>query len=132
MGEVDFGGEVVRTILITELWHLVIVECDMTWCIVTVHGVVVKRVQVFKQIAAAVTFRVPSGEDYVVFVDRERLLYFAEALHPESCQIIGKVTGEVVALEYIRERFLIVAVDRAGVLTLCTFPEFGRWIVNAR
>jgi hypothetical protein len=125
LGQIDFHGDVVNTILITQSWHLVVIECDKTWHFATIRGDIVKRSPLYKQIATATTFRGPSGHDYVAFVDRERFLHVTDALHSGSLQTVGKIKGDGVAIDYIRTHQLVVAIDTAGVVTTFRFPGGG-------
>jgi hypothetical protein len=122
LGEMDLRGKIVKTILVTKLWHLIIVECDQTWQIATMCGKVIQQTQIFKQIAVAVTFAGPREEDYVAFVDRERVLHIVEVFHPENLQALGKIKGDALAINYVRPHQLVTAIDSAGVVTAFRFP----------
>jgi hypothetical protein len=121
-GEIDFKGETVKTILVTKSWHLIIIECDMTWYIATLRGKIIKEEQVFKQIAVAVTFPGLYGEDYVAFVDKEKILRIVNPLHLEDLQTLGKIKGEAVVIDYVQKYQLVVVIDNVGVLTTFRFP----------
>jgi hypothetical protein len=76
--------------------------------------------------------RIASGDDYVAFLDQDKVLHIADVLRVESLQTLGKIKGDVVAMEYVKEKCLLAVLDSSGVVTSCRFPEFGPWIVNDR
>jgi hypothetical protein len=124
-GELNFAGQSVRAILITEVWHLIVLEVGLDLHIATMHGKVLKTVQLFKPIEKAITFRIANGNDFVAFVDGDHKFQLFEVLYPEKIQVIGKARGDAVALAYLRGHQMIVLVEKNGLISRVPFPVLG-------
>jgi hypothetical protein len=124
-GEMGFDGQHIGTILITEVWHLIVLEVGLDLHIATIYGKVLKTVQLFKPIERAITFRICNGNDFVAFVDGDRKFQLFEVLHPEKLQIVGKTKADLVALEYLRAQQLILLIESNGMFSKVPFPVSG-------
>jgi hypothetical protein len=102
-GTLDFVGMGLRTVLMTEIWHLTVVECDLKISMATIYGKILKVSEIFKPIAWAVAFRIMNGNDFVAFVDCDTALRILEVFCPEKMQLLTNIKNQVVALECLRD-----------------------------
>jgi hypothetical protein len=124
IGQLDFSGAPVGIVLVTETWHLILVECDQTWYLATIEGKVLKKSRSVRPIAAAVAFGAMSGGDFVTFIDRDGAVSVADVWAMDTGQTAVKIRAEIVAIDYIKSHHLVVVIDRGGCLTTFAFPQF--------
>jgi hypothetical protein len=91
VGTLDFKGAEVRALVITETWHLVVVECNLKIVIASVTGVILKTREIYKRLMLAITFRIGNGNDFVAYLDGEKTLGLFEAFYPEKSNTIGRL-----------------------------------------
>jgi hypothetical protein len=125
-GTLDFVGMGLRTVLITETWHLIVIECELKIYIATIYGKVLKVSEIFKPIAKAVAFRILNGNDFVALFDCDGALRIFEVFYPEKMQLLTKIKNQVVALEYLRDHQAILVIEQDGRLSKLTFPQIGQ------
>jgi hypothetical protein len=124
LGQLDFVGQDVVTVLITEVWHFLVVGCKLKLHIATIRGKIIKSSELFKPITIALAFRIINGNDCVALVDSDCVLRLFEVIYPEKLQSIAKVRSQIVALEYLREEQAIVVIERDGSFAKVAFPQF--------
>jgi hypothetical protein len=124
-GEINFIGQTIKTILITEVWHLIVLEVGLDLHVATMHGKILKTVQLFKPIETAITFRILNGNDFVAFLDGDKKFQLFEVLYPEKLHVVGKTKADAVALEYLRAQQMILLIESNGVFSKVPFPIIG-------
>jgi hypothetical protein len=122
LGQLDFVGKNLGVVLVTETWHLLVIECCLKVYVATLYGKILKTEELFKPMGLAVTFRLMSGGDFVAFVDNENALKIFEAFYPEKLQLLSRIKNPVIGLEYLREPQLILIIERDGHLSKLRFP----------
>jgi hypothetical protein len=125
-GTLDFVRMGLRTVLITETWRLIVIECDLKIYRATIDGKILKVSEIFKPIARAVTFRILNGNDFVAFVDCDTVLRIVKISYPEKMQLLTAITNQVIALEYLRDHQAILVIEQDRQLSKLTFPKIGK------
>jgi hypothetical protein len=125
-GTFDFVRMGLRTVLITETRHLIVIECDLKIYRATIDGKILKVKEIFKHIARAATFRILNGNDFIAFVDCDTVLRIFEVFYPEKMQLLTKTKNQIVAFEYLRDHQIILVIKQDGQLSKLTFPQIGK------
>jgi hypothetical protein len=123
LGQLDFVGKDLGIVLVTETWHLLVIECCLRVYVATLYGKILKTGELFKPMSRAVTFRLMSGGDFVAFVDNENALKIFEVFYPEKWQLLSRIKNPVMGLDYLREPQLILVIERDGHLSKLRFPR---------
>jgi hypothetical protein len=122
LGQLDFAGQKIDTVLVTETWHLVVVACGLEVHVVTIRGKQLKSGVLFKKMTIATAFHVVNRSDFVAFVDTDNQLRVIEVWYPDKPQTLGRVRTPVVALEYLNDDQSILLIEYDGTLSKVTFP----------
>jgi hypothetical protein len=125
LGELDFNGRPVETVLVTENWHFILVESELKLYISTLRGTICKTQELFKPMVKATVFRTRNGHDYCAYVDSVGVLNVFEALYPDNATEFARLSDDIVALQYLRDQSFLLAVRKNGRVTIVPLEQIG-------
>jgi hypothetical protein len=122
VNKATLDGAIVSKLLITESNGLILAFTHQHFFVLSINGVVIRKVANDAEICCWTTFVSNAGIDYVIYVDAQNDVGWFEAMYPERKTTLFRFP-DLVLLHYKKSAQIIVAVSKQGAVKFARFSS---------
>jgi hypothetical protein len=124
LGKIEFSGEIVRNLLVTECWGFVLVNTNNAIYVLSLNGLLLARVEWAKVVVDWTSYQTANA-DMVVVLDARMKLSMFEAFRPQKIEKLTKLSEAIVAMSADGVKGVLALLTAGGRLMLLPLPEHG-------